>query len=490
MTAIETFISDVINDGVWQILAWVLLAVGIYFGIRTAFVQFRMIPEMFRTVRQKSDPDAPDTDISPFKAFSISAASRVGTGNIVGVAIAISLGGPGAVFWMWMIALVGGATSFVESTLAQLWKTKDADGFRGGPAYYMTSGLNARWLAVIFGLAITVTYGLVYNAVQTNSIVGAINTSIHEINGTQESAGMGVQIVIGALIAVITALIIFGGVQRIANVTQIMVPVMASAYILVGIVVLALNITEIPGMFADIVGHALGLKEFAGAAIGAAFMNGMRRGLFSNEAGQGSAPNAAATANVSHPAKQGLVQTLGVYFDTIIVCSITAFIILLSNPEFGSNTDSSLTQTALAGQIGSVGVHIVTVILFFLAFSSVLGNYYLAQANLQYFTNNKTVLVAFRVLVVMCVFGGAVGTVPLVWALADTFAATMVIINLIAIIPLGHVAFKLLKNYVDQRKQGLEPVFHRDDIPGLRNVELWDGSEPVTTREYWDAKKA
>lgn len=163
---------------------------------------------------------------------------------------------------------------------------------------------------------------------------------------------------------------------------------------------------------------------------------------------------------------------------------------MLSNPEFGSNTDSSLTQTALAGQIGSVGVHIVTVILFFLAFSSVLGNYYLAQANLQYFTNNKTVLVAFRVLVVMCVFGGAVGTVPLVWALADTFAATMVIINLIAIIPLGHVAFKLLKNYVDQRKQGLEPVFHRDDIPGLRNVELWDGSEPVTTREYWDAKKA
>ena len=480
LTQIETFITDVINNNVWKVIPFLLIAAGVYFGLRTVIVQVRMFPDMLRSLRDKPDNGDSRDDISAFKAFTISAASRVGTGNVVGVAIAISLGGPGAVFWMWMIAIIGGATAFVESTLAQLWKSRGEEGYVGGPAYYMTRGLGLKPLAVIFGIAITITYGFVYNAVQTNSIVEATATSLGGDVSTTT------RMIIGGVIAAVTAVIIFGGVRSIANATQIIVPFMAGIYIVVGVIVLLLNITEVPAMIGSIISHALGFKEIAGATIGAAFMNGMRRGLFSNEAGQGSAPNAAATAAVSHPVKQGLVQALGVYFDTLVVCSITAFIILLSNPVFGEDMESAnLTQNALASQIGDWGIHLVTFILFFLAFSSVLGNYSLAQANVEYFTKSKPVMITFRVLVVACVFGGAVGTVPLVWSLADTFAAIMVVINLIAIFPLGGVAVKLLRHYSAQKRQGLEPIFHRDDLPELKNVECWDGTDPVTTRAYW-----
>lgn len=483
LTQIETFITDVINNNVWKVIPFLLITAGVYFGLRTVIVQVRMFPDMLRSLRDKPDNGDSRDDISAFKAFTISAASRVGTGNVVGVAIAISLGGPGAVFWMWMIAIIGGATAFVESTLAQLWKSRGEEGYVGGPAYYMTRGLGLKPLAVIFGIAITITYGFVYNAVQTNSIVEATATSLGGDVSTTT------RMIIGGVIAAVTAVIIFGGVRSIANATQIIVPFMAGIYIVVGVIVLLLNITEVPAMIGSIISHALGFKEIAGATIGAAFMNGMRRGLFSNEAGQGSAPNAAATAAVSHPVKQGLVQALGVYFDTLVVCSITAFIILLSNPVFGEDMESAnLTQNALASQIGDWGIHLVTFILFFLAFSSVLGNYYLAQANVEYFTKSKPVMITFRVLVVACVFGGAVGTVPLVWSLADTFAAIMVVINLIAIFPLGGVAVKLLRHYSAQKRQGLEPIFHRDDLPELKNVECWDGTDPVTTRAYWDER--
>ena len=475
MTAIENFIGTM-NDGIWVVIPFLLLAAGAYFGVRTLLVQLRMLPDMFRAVKETPDDGKKSGEsISAFQAFTISAASRVGTGNVVGVAIAITVGGPGAVFWMWIIALVGGATAFIESTLAQLWKSRDGQGYVGGPAYYMTRGMNAKPLALIFGIAITITYGFVYNAVQTNSIANSVSTSLN-------SESMAIKVTIGLVVAALTSMIIFGGVQRIAKATQLIVPFMAVAYILIGVIVLALNFSEIPEMISLIIGHALGFKEVAGATIGHAFMQGMRRGLFSNEAGQGSAPNAAATAAVSHPVKQGLVQTLGVYFDTLVVCSITAFIILLSNPTFGGEEDSTLTQHALASQVGDWGIHFVTFILFFLAFSSVLGNYYLAQANVEYFSRNPKVMFGFRVLVVLCVFGGAIGTVPLVWALADTFAATMVVINLIAIVPLGGVAIKLLKHFSEQKRRGLDPIFHRDDIPGLKNVECWDGSDPETQR--------
>ena len=490
MESLESFVTGTVNDNLWTVVPWLLIAAGLYFGIRTILVQIRMLPDMLRSVMEKPGIPGKDKDdeyggISAFQAFTISAASRVGTGNIAGVAVAITLGGPGAVFWMWMIAVIGGATAFVESTLAQLWKTKDAHGnYHGGPAYYMTRGLNAKWLAFIFAVFISITYGFVYNAIQTNSIVEAVGGSLERDDNT-------FKMVVGGILALLTALVIFGGVRRIASATQIIVPFMAVAYLIVALIVIALRIQEVPGVIADIVGHALGLREIAGAAVGAAFMNGMRRGLFSNEAGMGSAPNAAAAATVSHPVKQGLVQTLGVYFDTIIICSITAVIILLGAGDiaYGETVQgASLTQEALAGTVGAWGTHFLTFILFFLAFSSILGNYYLAQTNIEYLTRSDLWLTVFRVVVVGFVFFGAVGSLPLVWALGDTFAATMVFINLIAIVPLGGVAIKLLRNYGEQRSRGIDPVFHRDMLPELKNVEYWDGSDPVTRRALEDRR--
>ncbi|WP_010119054.1 alanine/glycine:cation symporter family protein [Corynebacterium nuruki] len=485
-----------LNDGYWGVVVWILLAAGVYFGVRTVVVQLRLLPHMFRAVTEQPYEEdeilaagraeaGPQKSISPFKAFTISAASRVGTGNVAGVAVAITLGGPGAVFWMWMIAILGGATAFIEATLAQLYKTRDytSNAYRGGPAYYMTRGLNARWLAVIFGVVITVTFGFINNALQTNSIVSSVGTSV----GSDATA---LKVVIGVAVALLTAMIVFGGVQRIASFTQIFVPFMAIAYILLGLLVIGMNISDLPRVIGDIVGGAFGLREFAGATVGAAFMNGMRRGLFSNEAGQGSAPNAAGTAAASHPCKQGLVQTLGVYFDTLIVCSVTAFIILLSHPTYGTEVEGAkLTQDSVASQVGDWGIHAVTLILFFLAFSSVIGNYYLAQSNVEYFTKNPVVMLVFRSLVVVCVFLGALVDVPAIWALADTGAATMVVLNLCALVPLCPVVLKLLRNYRIQKKQGLDPVFRRSMIPGLKNVECWDdkdetfdAADPVSLR--------
>ena len=491
METATSFVEDTLNGAIWNVVPVFLILAGVYFGVRTLFVQIRLFPDMLKAVaetpkgkdREGRDLDEEFGGLSAFKAFTISAASRVGTGNIAGVALAISIGGPGSVFWMWMLALLGGATAFVESTLAQLWKTKDAEGnYHGGPAYYMTRGLGWKPLAVIFSAFLAVTYGFVYNAIQTNSIVEAVGGSL----GTDSVALKGV---VAAVIATLTALVIFGGVTRIASWTQVIVPFMAGAYILIGLAVLVINWREIPGMIEMIVGHALGLEQVVGAGIGAAFMQGMRRGLFSNEAGMGSAPNAAATATVSHPVKQGLVQTLGVYFDTLLVCSITAFVVLLGPAVTYGRDDiqgASLTQSALADSVGAWGAHAITFILFFLAFSSVIGNYYLAQANLQYLTDSKTAMTVFRLVVIGFVIFGAFGSVPLVWALGDTMAGLLAIFNIVAIIPLGGVVLKLLKNFNDQRRKGIDPVFHREMLPELKNVEFWDGSDPVTRRSEED----
>ena len=484
MTWMESATSAVTawNDKYWLFMIALLVATGLYFCARTILVQIRYLPEMVRAITEKpSDISEGVKGISSFKAFTISAASRVGTGNVAGVAVAISTGGPGAVFWMWLLAIIGGATSFVESTLAQLYKVKDKDSYRGGPAYYITRGLGEkwRWLAILFALAITVTYGFVFNAVQSNSITAAV----------AESTGndsLSMKTIIGLVLAAATGLVIFGGVQRISKVTQVIVPVMAIAYIVLGITVLAINWREVPSMLALIVEHALGIREIAGAAVGTAIMQGVRRGLFSNEAGMGSTPNAAATSSVSHPCKQGLIQTLGVYFDTIIVCTVTAVIILLSNPEYGSGAEgTSLTQAALAAQVGGWAIHAVTVIIFFLAFSSIVGNYYYAEANIPFLNDSKTLLNGVRALIMLCVLGGAIGSVPLVWALADVFSALMATINIAAILPLGGVTVALLGNYAAQKAKGLNPVYHRDDIPGIRgheNIECWDGSDPMTVR--------
>lgn len=473
------------NNYYWYVVMALLAVAGVWFTVRTLGVQVRMLPEMLRSVVGKS-PETPGgaDGVSPFRAFTISAASRVGTGNVAGVAIAIVIGGPGAVFWMWVMAILGGATAFVESTLAQLYKRRDKDGFYGGPAYYIRDGLGLKWLAVLFAVAITITYGFVFNAVQSNSISESVQANWGTSTATAWIVGLG--------LAAITAVVIFGGVRRLSTVTNVIVPVMAVAYILVALLVIILNITEVPAMIALIVRHALGLEQVTGAAVGMTMvMQGVRRGMFSNEAGMGSAPNAAAAAAVSHPAKQGFVQSLGVYFDTLIVCSATAFIVLLANPEFGNKDALGMvvTQNALQEAVGAWAGPFLTVVIFFLAWSSVLGNTYYGEANIRYLAGDRApaFITAFRILVLLCVVGGALGTVSLVWNLADTFAALMATINLVAILPLGGLAVKLLRDYERKLKAGHDPNFHIEDLPEAKNVALWHDGDATAMRTVMGA---
>jgi len=480
VSTVTDLVADV-NDVYWYLVIALLVIAGLYFSITTLIVQIRMFPEMLKTIFEKpAEIEEGKKGISAFRAFTISAASRVGTGNVAGVAIAITVGGPGAVFWMWLLAIIGGATAFVESTLAQLYKVRGKDSYVGGPAYYIRDGLGWKPVAVAFAVIITVTYGFVFNAVQANSIAESVRNQF-------TLDGLGASLAIGIALAVVTGVVIFGGVRRLSAVTEVIVPLMAAAYVVVALIVVALNITEVPEMVSLIVGHALGLREVAGAALGAAIMQGMRRGLFSNEAGMGSVPNAAATASVSHPVKQGLVQALGVYFDTLVVCSATAFIILLANPEFGGDREGiTLTQDSLAGQVGAWGVPFLTVVIFFLAFSSILGNSYYGEANITFLRESKAALTVFRSLVLLAVIGGCLGSVDLIWNLADLFMGFMATINLIAIIPLGGLAVALLRHYLQQKAKGHNPVFHRDDLPRARNVSAWDGSDPMTHQHVAD----
>ncbi|WP_433742283.1 alanine/glycine:cation symporter family protein [Falsibacillus pallidus] len=463
-----TNVVNFLNDYMWgYILIVLLIGLGLYFSIRTKFVQFRYFGEMFRVLTDKSTISADGKrGISSFQAFTISTASRVGTGNLAGVASAIAAGGPGAVFWMWLIALLGGASSFMESTLAQIFKVKDKDGFRGGPAYYMEKGLNKRWMGILFAIVITFCYGLVFNSVQANTISIAM----------EEGFGAS-RTVVGIILAVLTAIIIFGGLKRIANVTQILVPVMAVLYIILAIFVLLRHIPEIPSMFKLIFDHAFGVRQFVGGGVGAAIMMGIKRGLFSNEAGMGSAPNAAATAAVTHPVKQGLIQTLGVFTDTMMICTATAFMILLS----GTYTKGpkgpegiSLTQAALETHVGSWAALFVAVAIFLFAFSSVIGNYYYGETNIEFIKNSKVALFIYRLAVIAMVIFGSIVEFGVVWSLADLFMGIMAIINLIAVTMLAKVALAALKDYKAQRKAGKDPVFYSDSLPGVTGADAWD----------------
>lgn len=477
-------------DGVDTVSSYVLVAVliptGLYFTIRTGVVQLRLLPEMFRTLTESGGRDAEgNRNISPFRAFSISAASRVGTANIAGVALAISLGGPGAIFWMWLTAIVGGATAFAESALGQLYKVKDGPAFRGGPAYYIRHGLNMKWLGLIFAVIVAITYGIVFNTVQSNSIVDAVGTSF----GIDDS-NFAFTAIAGLIIAVGAYLIFAGGAKRISNVSAYLVPIMAGIYLIVGIIVVALNIGAVPDMIGTIFSDAFSMHSLAGGTLGSIMLIGVQRGLFSNEAGIGSVPNAAATASTSHPAKQGFVQALGVYFDTILVCSITAFIILLSNPKYGSSAEGmQLTQNALSGQLGQWAIHFLTFAIFLFAFSSILGNYYYGEANIEHLTRSKVALRVYQVIVMAAVFVGAIAALDLVWTAADIFMAIMALINLFALLMLSPLVFRLLKNYSDQRRAGLEPIFRRADLPSYKfintDVDAWDDTDEVTTAKFW-----
>ncbi|MBD7946195.1 alanine/glycine:cation symporter family protein [Psychrobacillus sp. FSL K6-2684] len=464
MSLFESMLQDVNNALYSYILIILLVGVGIFFTVKTKFIQIRLIPEMFRVVTEKATVDSSGKKgVSSFQAFTISAASRIGTGNIAGVATAIALGGPGAIFWMWMIAIIGGASSLIESTLAQVYKVKDGNMYRGGPAYYMEKGLNKRWMGILFAVVITLTYGFVFNAVQANTITIAF----------EESFGSS-RVVVGIILSIFTAVIVFGGLKRIVSVTQILVPVMALAYIAVALLVVFLNISELPNVFILIFKSAFGFEEAFAGMVGAAIMNGIKRGLFSNEAGMGSAPNAAATASVSHPVKQGLIQTLGVFIDTIIVCTSTAAIVLLSDAYLQSEAASvNLTQVSLVDSLGSWASTFLAIAIFMFAYSSVIGNYYYGETNIGFIKESKTMLLIFRVLVVGFVMFGSVAKVQLVWDLADLFMALMAIINLVAILMLWKIAKRVINDYVLQRKKGLDPVFYKKNVPDIGEVECW-----------------
>ncbi|MET3984833.1 alanine/glycine:cation symporter family protein [Streptomyces sp. PvR034] len=470
MDALDSLIVAV-NDRFWTyLLIPLVVGAGLYFTVRSRGAQLRLLPEMFRVVKEKTPPRADGRkQVSSFGAFTISAAARVGTGNIAGVATAITLGGAGAVFWMWVMAVIGAASAFVESALAQLYKVRGATGaYRGGPAYYMQRALGKRWLGVLFAVTITVTFGFVFNAVQANTIASVATGSLPETDGAWFAPALGL------LLAALLGLAVFGGVKRIAAVTTVLVPVMAVVYLLLGAAVVLLNASEFPRVIADIVGGAFGFRELAAGGIGAAIQQGIRRGMFSNEAGLGSAPNAGAAAEVSHPVKQGLVQSLGVFFDTLLVCTMTAFVVLVSNPELAGRQGADLTQTALSDTLGSWAGHLLTVVVFMLAFSSMIGNYYYGESNIQFITRKWWVLPSYRVLVLVTVVLGSLGSVSVVWNLADVFMGFMALVNLLAIIPLSTIAFRLLEDYLAQRRAGLDPVFTRDRMPDLRGVQCWD----------------
>ena len=460
----------------WFVLPLVV-ALGVYFTVRSGVVQLRLLPEMFRTLTNKTprDDSGKPQSVSAFQAFTISAASRVGVGNIAGVGTAIAMGGPGAVFWMWMMAFVGGASSFIESTLAQLYKTKDAQGFRGGPAYYMQRGLGARWLGVLFAVVLIICFPFAFSSLQANTIQATVSGSLGA-----DAAGW-LPWVTGVALAALMAAVIFGGVRRIASVTQTLVPLMALLYLLLGLVIVAIHIERLPEVFLTIYASAFGPNQVVGAALGYIILTGIKRGMFSNEAGLGSAPNAGASAAVTHPVKQGLVQTLGVYFDTFLICSITAFIVLVSVPDLaGAEKGIALTQGAIVSALGPWANVLLSVIVFLLAFSSILGNYYYGESNIEFINPNPKLLAAYRVFAVAAVFAGALVSADVVWNFADGAMGVMALINLIAIAMLSGVAFKLLRDYTAQRREGRDPVFTRDRLPELRGVELWVDERTVT----------
>ncbi len=453
------------------VLVYLLVAAGIYFTVRTRFVQLRYFKRM---LGQLLNSRAGAGGISSFQAFCVGLASRVGTGNIAGVAIALTVGGPGAIFWMWVVALIGMATAMVEATLGQIFKVRAGDGtFRGGPAYYIQRGLGSRSGGMLFAVLLVFTFGFAFNMVQANAIADVLNAN-HEIEVHYTTIGL----------VLLAAPVLFGGVRRVAKVAEVVLPMMALAYVLLAAVIIVINIRNLPHAFAEIIGGAFGLQQMAGGftgGIAAAMLNGVKRGLFSNEAGMGSAPNVAATATVSHPVKQGLIQSLGVFVDTIIICTATALIILVSGPDVydphspAKMAGASLTAAAVAQGLGGWTTYLMTVLVFVFAFSSVLGNYAYAEVNLFFLGVKERGITVFRVLVLAAIAVGAVAKLATVWDVADVSMGLMAIVNLVAIVLLGKWAFAALGDYSRQASAGRDPVFIAEEaqLPGGLPGDIW-----------------
>ncbi|MCB5197983.1 sodium:alanine symporter family protein [Loktanella sp. TSTF-M6] len=460
-----TLIVDFLNSILWgYVLVWGLLGVGVFFTIRLGFIQFRHFPEYFRVIIGSNNTSP--SGISPLQALTISLASRVGTGNLAGVAVAIYLGGPGAIFWMWMVALVGMATAYAESTLAQLYKVRNADSqYRGGPAFYMANGVGSRAMGYAFSICLILSFGLIFSAVQSNSISESM-TAAFGVPGIATGVGL----------AAVAGIVIFGGIRSIAKVAERIVPAMAGIYILVALYVLVVNITEVPAMFALIVKSAFGFEQAAGGFTGgimAALMNGVKRGLFSNEAGMGSAPNIAATAvpDPHHPSSQGLVQGLGVFIDTLVICTATALMILLSGVvDYGPDGAQGmvLTQNALSAHIGAAGPAFIAIAILFFAFTSIIGNYSYAENAMEFLgLGGRMPLLILKVAAMAMVIWGAVQPVSTVFNFADASMAVMATINLVAIVILSGTVRALTIDYFKQRKAGKEPLFRFADHPNL-----------------------
>ena len=465
---LEQIVSNISNALYSYILIIMLVAGGIYFTFRTKFVQFRLFGEQLRAVTEKPDEKG---GVSSFQALMVSTASRVGTGNIIGVSTAICLGGFGSVFWMWIIAIIGGASALVESTLAQIYKKKSPDGFHGGPAYYIESGLKNRPLAVVFSICLILTYGFGFNMLASYNLQSTFSPyGFYDVENSPW--------IIGLIIAVIVGYCLIGGGKRIIKVTSILVPVMGIAYILVALFIVFTNISTIPSIFARIFTEAFDVSAIFGGFTGSCVMYGVKRGLFSNEAGVGSAPNASATADVKHPVKQGLVQVLSVFIDTLLVCSATAFMCMCSGIEpTEALSGAPYVQAALQKTLGSFGPVFITVAMILFAFTTLLGNlYYVDQCWYYMFKKlpGKAFMNVYHIVAALIIFVGSVLSADLLWNIADITMGAMSVINIPVIVILGKYAIRALDDYEKQRKQGIEPVFQAKDIGLPHKVDHWD----------------
>jgi AGCS family alanine or glycine:cation symporter len=471
----------VLNDFLWsKVLIVALISIGILFTFRSRFVQFRYFFHMFTMLQGSFESEA--GQVSSFQALALSVAGRVGAGNIAGVAVAISLGGPGAIFWMWVIALIGMATSFFECTIGQVFKQTEPDGsFRGGPAYYMERALGQRWMGSVFSVLLLITFGFGFNAVQSYTVANSVN----------DTFGIPTNIT-GLMLMVILGLVIFGGVKRIAQIAEFIVPAMAGGYFLMALFVLITNITEIPGVISLIVGSAFGLVPAIAGGIGTALIYGVKRGLFSNEAGLGSAPNVASIAYVKHPVNQGIIQSFSVFIDTIILCTCTAAVILLSSVyQPGSEASGILlTQSAMAEHIGGFGRAFITIALVLFAFTSIIYNYYLGENSLNFFIEgNKTVFTVFRILTLVLIIWGAVQDLSTVFGFADLTMGLLAIVNIVALFKLANLGLRVMRDFDEQIQNGIkEPIFDARKFSDINlDRQAWETqSTPVESPTYLD----
>lgn len=453
------------------ILIILLVLAGLYFTVRTRFAPFRLFGEQIRSVMEKPSTDKNgNKKVSSFQALMVSTASRVGTGNIVGVSTAICLGGFGSVFWMWVIAIIGSASAFIESTLAQIYKKKGPDGCYGGPAYYIQGALKNRPLAIVFSVLLIATYGIGFNMLASYNLQSTFSAySFYNEASTPW--------IIGAVVAALVAICLFGGGKRIIKITSLLVPIMGIAYILVALAVTAVNFKMLPGVFSRIFTEAFDFQAIFGGFTGSCVMYGIKRGLFSNEAGVGSAPNASASADVSHPAKQGLVQVLSVFIDTILICSATAFLCMCSGVEPTEKLSGApYVQAALSAVLGSFGPIFITVAMILFAFTTLLGNLYYVDQGI-YFINGKIpgkkFTAFYRIVASLLIFLGAGLNASLLWDISDVLMGAMTIINIPVIIILGKYALRTLKDYEMQKKAGKDPVFKAKDIDLPDEVDCW-----------------